>query len=326
MRMPRRARTRLNALEAVARAQLGLVTFDQLLACDLPSSTLRHRTRSGGPWRRVLPTVYYVASGPLDLDQRERAALLYAGSEAVLTGVAALRGHGVEYLPADPGIEPVHLLVPHGQRPRSVGFVLVERTVRRPDPVTTLTLPTAPLARSVVDAARRSLDRRAVRALAAEVVQRRGVGLAELTAEVDAAQIRGTALIRGAVADLRQGVQSAPEAEFRDLVLGSGLPEPLWNPTLLTPDGQFLCRPDGYYEEVGVALEINSLRHHLTPADFEVTQARHARMSAWGILVVPITPGHTRWQGDRVLNDISGTLRAAAGRPRPRVIVVPFTA
>ncbi|MCU0266367.1 MAG: hypothetical protein MUC45_09690 [Actinomycetia bacterium] len=323
--MPRRAGTRLDALEAVARAQLGLVTFDQLLACDLPSSTLRHRIRSGGPWRRVLPTVYYVASGPLDVVQREQAALLYAGDEALITGVAALRRHGVEYLPADPLVEPVHLLVPHDRRPRSVGFALVERTLRLPRPVASHALPTAPLARAVVDAARRTLDRRAVRALAAEVVQRRRVSLAGLGAEVDAAQIRGTALIRAAVGDLRQGVQSAPEAEFRDLILGSGLPEPLWNPTLLTPDGQFLCRPDAYYEDVGVAMEINSLRHHLSPADFETTQTRHAQMAAWGIIVLPITPGRARWQGDRVLNDVSAARRAAAGRPRPLVIVVPFS-
>lgn len=324
--MPRRARTRFDALDAVTRAQLGLVTFDQLVACDLPSSTLRHRTRSGGPWRRVLPTVYYVMSGPLDVDQREQAALLYAGDRALLTGVPALRGHAVVYLPGDPAAEPVHLLVPHDQRSRSVGFVLVERTVRMPEAAAACTLPTAPLARAVVDAARRSLDRRAVRALAAEVVQRRGVSLAELAAEVDAAQIRGTALIRGAVADLRAGVQSAPEAEVRDIIVGSGLPEPLWNPTLLTLGGQFVARPDGYYEDVGVALEVNSLRHHFSVADFEATQARHARMAGLGIIVVPITPAHARREPERMLHDIHSAWKAARGRPRPQVVVLPYAA
>ncbi len=319
--MPRRAGTSFAVIEAIAWAQGGLVTSRQLAEAAVASSTTRHRIRSGGPWRRVLPTVYQVFHGPLTPAQREQAAVLYAGPGAMLTGGAALRRHLVRYLPNDPLETPVHVLVPHTRRPRSIGFVLVERTHRLPAPHQPDPLPTVPLVRAVVDAARRCTERRAVRALASEVVQSGRSSLPDLRDELSVSQRRGSALLRDVLADLEAGTRSAPEAELRDLVLGWGLPEPRWNPTLSADNGRTVFVPDGYYADVGVALEVNSHEHHGYGEAFEATERRQARLAALGILVVPITPYRIRADPSGVARDIGSALRAATGRPRPAVRV-----
>jgi len=317
--MPSRSRTAFARIEDLAWSQGGLVTSRQLGELAVPSSTLRYRIRSGGPWRRVLPTVYQVFHGPLTPAQREQAAVLYAGPDAVLTGLSALRRHGVRYLPSDPLESPVHLLVPHERRPRSVGFVLVERTERLPLVGRGSELATAPLARAVVDASRRCTERRTVRALASEVVQSGRASAAELADELAVSQRRGSALLRDVLTDLASGTRSAPEAELREAVLAWGLPEPLWNPTLATRDGRTVFVPDGYYPEAGVALEMNSHEYHGYGAAFEATEKRQARLAGLGILVVPITPNRLRRDASGVMRDIDSALGAASGRPRPDV-------
>ena len=254
-------------------------------------------------------------------EQRELAGLLYAGDPCCLTGLSALRRHGVRYLPTDD--EQVHILVEHTRRRSSAGFVTVERTLRPPDPVLVSGLPCAPVARALVDAARRLGSRRTVRAVASDAVHRRLCTVDALAEEVAAAQIRGTAVIRETVHDLRLGIRSAPEGSLRDLVIGSGLPEPLWNPTLLTPAGEFLCRPDGYYEECAVALEVNSDEHHRrVREDWERTLARQSRVSATGVLLLPFSPFRLAHEPDGVVGDIADALRARQGVAPPRLVVV----
>ena len=317
--MPSRSRTSFARIEDLAWSQGGLVTARQLAEVAVPSSTVRYRIRSGGPWQRVLPTVYQVFHGALTPAQREQAAVLYAGPDAVLTGLSALRRHGLRYLPSNPLDSAVHVLVPHARRPRSVGFVLVERTERLPASMRGSALPTSPLVRAVVDASRRCTDRRAVRALASEVVQSGRASVADLADELATSQRRGSALLREVLTDLASGTRSAPEAELRDAVLAWGLPEPLWNPTLSTRDGRIVFVPDGYYPEAGVALEVNSHEYHGYGEAFEATEKRQASLAGLGILVVPITPNRLRLDAPGVMRDIDATLRAASGRPRPDV-------
>ena len=317
--MPSRSRASFARIEDLAWSQGGLVTSRQLAEIAVPSSTVRYRIRSGGPWQRVLPTVYQVFHGALTPAQREQAAVLYVGGDAILTGLSALRRHGVRYLPSRPLESPVHVLVPHDRRPRSVGFVLVERTQRLPSVCRASALPTVPLVRAVVDASRRCTDRRAVRALATEVVQSGRASTQELADELSVSQRRGSALLRDVLTDLTSGTRSAPEAELRDAVLAWGLPEPLWNPTLSTRDGRIVFVPDGYYPEAGVALEVNSHEYHGYGEAFEATEKRQASLAGLGILVVPITPNRLRLDAPGVMRDIDATLRAASGRPRPDV-------
>ena len=115
-------------------------------------------------WTRVLPGVHLVDGGMPTRQQREMAALLYAGPDALLTGTSALRHHGVRALGLQDVSddvaerpEPVHVLIPHQRRRLSTGYVRVERTHRFPAVVIRrrgVAMSSVP--RSVGDAARRS--------------------------------------------------------------------------------------------------------------------------------------------------------------------------
>ena len=75
------------------------------------------------------PGVYLTHAGRPADEQREMAALLYAGPSGVLTGAAALRRHGLwAYRPSGEASDqrsPVDVLVPLANRRSDAGFVLV---------------------------------------------------------------------------------------------------------------------------------------------------------------------------------------------------------
>ncbi len=101
------------ALNRILSDQKLVVSRAQALACGMTLDMLRSRIRTGGPWQRLLPGVYLTVTGTPTRVQKEIAALLYAGKDSAITGLAALDRHGVRV--ADSGR--ITLLVP-ANRPR----------------------------------------------------------------------------------------------------------------------------------------------------------------------------------------------------------------
>jgi hypothetical protein len=81
-------------LDALLRHQSGLVTRQQALAAGLSAADVDDRLRRRR-WRPVQPRVYLDADHHLDTEARFRAALLWAGPGAVLSGTAAAWWHGL---------------------------------------------------------------------------------------------------------------------------------------------------------------------------------------------------------------------------------------
>jgi hypothetical protein len=106
------------ALAERLRRQYEAITRQQVLAAGVSRQMLRHRIRAGGPWRRLLPGVYLAVTGAPAADQREMAALLYAGQGSVITGAAALRRQGVRA----PAGEVIDVLIPADRKRNSAGF------------------------------------------------------------------------------------------------------------------------------------------------------------------------------------------------------------
>lgn len=316
--MSLRTQDLLDAVHWVANDQDGLVTAAQLDALGVPRSTLSRRIRTGGQWRRVLPGTYLVSDGPITVAQRERAGLLFAGADAMLTGVSGLRRWGVENLPDDPEKRPVHTLIPASRHRKSAGFVIVERTQAMPRSSSTIeNAPVAPLARCLVDAARRITDRRTTRAMALEPIQRSMVTIDETEYELRHAQRRGSALLRDTLEEARAGVRSAPEAELRHHAMAGGLPTIWWNPTLWTPAGEFVAMPDGIVVESMAVIEVQSRKHHDGDESFAATLSRSARLERHGLLVTHVVPAIMRRDPPATLRAILETHRVALTRPRP---------
>jgi very-short-patch-repair endonuclease len=263
--------------------------------------------------------VYFVHNGTLTVGQREAAAALYAGEGSVVTGAAALARMAMRV----PIPDIIDVLVPHQQRRLSRDFVRIHRTRRMPEQVWhTDGLVWAPAARAVADAARMRGDANYVRALVADAVQQRKCTVQQLAAELQAGPKLGSAALRAALEEVADGILSIAEGDLRKLIKNGRLPEPLYNPRLFVGD-VFLAKPDAWWGEAGVAVEVDSHEWHLSPRDAERTQVRHAAMSAHGILVLHYAPRRIRTQGDAVIAEIRGTLEAGSRRPPLTIRAVP---
>jgi hypothetical protein len=321
--MPRRSTT-LRPDEFAVLCGTPVVRVADLERLGLHQATIAHRCRPGGPWRSLVPGIVLLHNAAPTRTDRRSAGLLYAGPGAVLTGLDALVLHGMRRVPVPSG--PVHVLAPAERRRSGHGLVLLERTDRLPVPVPGR-WPLAPVPRAVLDFGRRSRDRDLVRSAIAEVVQRRWCTPLELGVELADGSRRGSALPRSVLAEVGDGVRSVAEAQARELIGRSTLPRPMWNPRLVDArTNRLIAVPDCWFDEVGLAWEIESHEWHLSPADHDRTLERRVRMTGVGIHVVPHPPSKIVKQGAVVLDELERNLAQAALRPRPGVRAIPARA
>jgi hypothetical protein len=293
--------------------QRGVISRRQALSAGVTPRGLQHRTGPGGPWQRLLPGVYLMTTGEPSRDQLVSGAQLYAGDGSLITGPAALRFYGIRCHDTDL----VDVLVRARSRPASRGYVTILRTRRMPlRRVSSGATRYAPAARCVADALCGMDHLARARTIVASAVQQRKCTLDQLTAEAAARHNKGDAILRRVLAEVLDGIRSSPEGDLRDLIRGSGLPAPMFNPDLYLND-VFLARPDAWWEHAAVAVEVDSRQFHLLPQDWEQTMTRHSRMTAAGILVLHFSPRQLLDEPGRVLQEIAAAL--AAGRPAPAV-------
>lgn len=313
--MPRRSR--VDWVAVAAAAPFDVIHLRDLAQLGVPSSTISSRCAPGGVWVRVLSGVIALTRGVLTRRQRLAAALLYAGVDAMVTGVAACRLYGLRRLPDD---DTVHTLVPHATRRRSQRFVITERTLRLPRPHLRDDVPVAPIHRAVLDAARRMRRLDDVRALLAEAVQRRLTTVVALRRELEEGSGRGTALVRRVLVEIEDGVRSVAESWCRMIVADMpGFPPVIWNANLEHSDGTFLACVDGFVGGVALAIEIQSFEHHADPEAFDETMRRQARLITAGVLLVPVTPRQLRDEPGTVTRLLRAALEQARARPCPAI-------
>ncbi|BEP12812.1 hypothetical protein acdb102_11230 [Acidothermaceae bacterium B102] len=236
----------------------------------------------------MLPRVYGMFPGELSDLQRASAAALYVGSQAQVTGTAALQLYGIRRLPE---ARTVQVLVPVSRVVQDAKFVSVSRVVSPPPTRTIKAIPLAPVARAVVDAARLCTSYDDVLSLASAAIMSRRTTLCAIEDEVARASSRTTVLLRLVLTESRQGSRSVPEAQARALFVLAGLPEPLVNHPIEV-NGERLV-PDFLWP--WFIVEVDSKEWHLLePGSWERTQARRTRLEAGGYHVLPITPQQIR--------------------------------
>jgi hypothetical protein len=245
------------------------------------------------------------------------AALLYAGPGSVVTGHAALRLHRLY----PEGLAEVDVLVAEETRRQSVGFVRIHRTTRMPaDIYSTDLIKFAGPARAAADAARHCTKLDDVRDVVSKVVQKRACGLPDLIAELRAGPSAGSLMLSVALTELGDGVRSVAEADLRRLILASTLPTPMFNAKLYTLDGVFIAMVDAWWDDAGVAAEVDSRAYHISPADQDRDAARHGRLTELGVLVHHFSPQRIKSQGNTVIANLTGAI--ANGRNRPRLPII----
>ncbi len=308
------------ALAPVLERQLGLLSRAQLAEHGVSAAAVRHRSRSA--WRLVLPGVVSLTGLRLDDAQRLVAAQLMCGPRARIAGPTAARWHRLRNVPDD-GL--VHVHVPVNQAARSAAFVRASRT-RRPTPYVLAdgVVSIEPAARAVADAARTTLAPRDAVALVIEAVQSGTVRLAELHHELWAGPRHGSATLRKAVEAAATGAWSAPEHDLLVLVGTSTLlPDPWPNPQLLDGEGRPLPTPDLWFDDVGLAVQVHSARHHQHSADWDRTVRTDSALAEAGVLRLSVTPHEIRTEADAVLRRIERLHGSRSPHDRPAVRMIP---
>lgn len=291
-----------------------MIAAKQLEAIGMARSTISRRCEPGGAWRMLLPGVVLLRNGEPADEQKIQAALLHAGEDSILTGVRALERYGLRNLP---DAEEVHVLVPAERSVADSGFAHIERSRRLPRARVRSGIPTAPVPRAVIDAARRTLDRDGVTAMMAESVQRGFCLPRALADELD--EVRRGSSLRSALVPILGGARSVAEADAWNLWQRSDLPECRWNVKIFDANGNYIAQPDGWCDELAFAWEIDSLGYHAGDDGFRDTLARNARYAAAGIVVLQTLPSRLRSEPGQVVAELRAALDSARLRPRPDV-------
>lgn len=311
--MPPRCPT-VERLPALIAAQDWVIDIDQAERLGL-TRRAAYRRDAVGAWRRLMPGVYLAHPGDPTRRQLLIAALLWAGPGSAIDADDACFFYGVRA--AHPSPDVVRIVVPHDSPARDIGFVRVRRT-RAPIVVArTGLLRYLEPAAAVIAAARMRTDARSVVALLSDAVQRRvTTGDALLHAHVQATP-RNAALTAAALADVRGGARSAPEAEFRRLAEASlVLPPLLYNCLLRLPSGR-LVSPDALAPDSATVHETNGRMAHARSDLFDNMQVRHDHMTEAGLIVVHNSPARIWSRGREVIAQFERIHLRYAGRGLP---------
>jgi hypothetical protein len=282
----------------IGRAEAGRLGFSR--------SAVEHRLRTG-QWRRVLPRTF-LTGDTLGSDDRLRAALVFAGDGALLSGAAALTDLGLRSVgrPAD-----VLVLVPRSTTARSTAWVRIRRTARMPSRAMRPGPARAEAARAVADLALETRRLDDVRALVAETVRRGIVTVEELAFEWRTGPRRHSAHLRQAVDEVGGGAWSAPEARAATLLRRAGLPRFVQNAALVLSSGRRVV-PDFLWPELRAILEIDSDLHHALAGDADRTADRHLWLTTDGYSVIHRTPRQILADEERFVAEIRAWLAARA--------------
>jgi very-short-patch-repair endonuclease len=272
---------RADRIAAVARLQRGRVSHDQLRSAGIPDRTIS-RLAASGFLRRVHNGVFAVGhTAPAPLAD-ETAALLACGPHAVLSHNTAAR---LWKLIPD-GDTSIHVTIRgrHGAKPKGVH---VHRTSRlnRSEVEIVEGLPVTSPARTLIDFAGdadlRTLEYAIEEGLNHDRITERQLGLAAAGANGN----RGAARVRTVLA--QQGepgiTRSMAERRFRELMRLAQLPQPKTNVRL---HGYSV---DAYWPDLGVVVEVQSQKFHLTKAALERDTRKAARLTAAGLTVSYVT-------------------------------------
>lgn len=307
-------------LGRILSAQYNTVARRQLLECGMTRSAVQHRVAPGGRWRIILPGVYAASDGAVTAQQRELAALLYAGRDGVITGPFAVRHYGL----VAAGPDYIDVLVPVNLRRQSIRFVRLIHTTRMPDKVyRTGPIRIVAAARGVADAVRGYRDINDARTLICAAIQRQQCTLSELASELAEGPKRGSALLLRGLRDAATGIWSAAEGELMSLIRRSTLPQPQYNVALYTEDGTFIGIVDAWWQRAGVAAEVESQEFHFSRDGWRNTMARHNQITKHRVQLMHFPPAQIRADGAKVLADLRVAIDNGLAAPPIPIRAVP---
>lgn len=304
--------------------QQGLATVGQLLEAGYTVSAIQWARRT--VWQEPMPRVIAPHQGPLHTDTWLAASGLWAGSHAVLSGARVLALLGVKFK----WRSAMTYVVSDRARARAYRHVALVRSAREPEISKSWGLIRGmKAARALVDAAvyegYAPID---LEHLAIAILQQGLADPDELGRELWMRPMAKVESVFKGLDAFVKGAWSVPEAVLRELIESDGgFPEFTANCRLISPNGELLGTPDGYFEEAGVAVQVHSKQFHSCQDDagrdrWSDTVNRDSDMITTGVVVLPVTPADLYRRPAYVLDKLRKAVEVGLRTPAPRVRVV----
>jgi very-short-patch-repair endonuclease len=278
----------MDAVHALMRRQLGLITRSQALACGLTSRQIE-RLLSSGRWRPVRPEIYALAGTPPSWEQAVLAAVYAGGPDVVASHATAAQLRRLKHV-VDAGLEVVAPLGRHKRLDgvighRSGALFDADKTIYRGIPVTTV-------GRTLVDVSGRLTDRQLGEAV--DDALRRDIlrleDLRQTAGRLGTAPGRSMRRVHQVLARRIPGYDPL-DSDFETRVLrvltSAGLPVPRQQYPV-TLDGQ-LVHLDLAYPEARLAIELDSWKWHGTRSAFDDDRWRDASLAKMRWLTLRLT-------------------------------------
>lgn len=272
-----------------------------------------------GRWQTLLPGVAVTHSGGVTERQRAWAALLYAGSGAVLTGLAALRLDGLTLdAPVFDVLVPAARQVraqPSAAWQRSQGYAggLVRVRAHRVADAAVLVHPHAlpprqRSAASLVHAAAWAPSDRAAETYVAAAVQQGLVTVDLVRAAVELhPRLRRRALVRLVLDEVESGAQARGELDLLRLLRQAGLPRP--DALQRAVRGSGLHYLDAWWERQRVVVEVDGGHHRLVGQwEADLTRSNDLVSRRRDVVVLRFTNGQVRHEPARVVAQLTAVL------------------
>ncbi len=299
-----------------ADRQHGAFSLAQVIATELPATTLKRRLRAG-VWRSLHVGVYAPVGAPPSFAQRCWAALLWAGPESVLSGRTAAFLWSLDGLDREPAVtDDVEISVPRALGLRSQPGLKVRnvRTLDMPDRDAIDGLAVTSLARTVVDLA--GVLGPVALEIALDSALRAGrVSRLTVLWRSNAVAKRGRKGARRlrVLLEERKGIgatsASALETLMRRLTINAGL-APMVSQHRVHDGGKHVARPDFAYPEMKIAIEVDGYRFHAGRRMWAIDKRKRSELVARGWIVIEISYDDITTDPDSV----AGLIRRARER------------
>jgi hypothetical protein len=303
----------IEALELPSPESDRVIRRSDLISAGITHHTLALKCRPGGPWQLLLPGVLLLANSPPTRRQRLRAAVLYAGPDAIITGDEALHEHGLLH----PESMDVHVLISIERRVSTRHYVRVERTKRLPRALNSNGLRFAPPLRAAVDAARHARTPDRQRATLFAPIRAGLCTPEQVRTELNAGAQRGTASLRAMLARPATPVLTSTvhQGWARRVAKQCPMPAPQWNVPVYGEADRPLGVADAWWDEVGLAWDFENQRDGRT-------RARQDAFASAGVITVRTKMPDLRSNPEGVATELTSAFLRAARRPRPTVRAV----
>ncbi|BBZ62756.1 endonuclease domain-containing protein [Mycolicibacterium monacense] len=276
-----------------------IIATEALESGELTRRDLRRR------YTMVYRNVYIRNGLQLTAEDRARAAWLWSGRRATLTGHCAAALLGSRWIPPDAPVE-----IAHSRRPAARGMIARCNTFHDNEVCVVDGIRCTTVARTAYDLGRRLTEQMGVVRIDALL---NATGVAPSTVAAVAARhpgARGIRRLRKTLTLVDAGAESPQETRLRLLIIRSGLPRPVTQIPVHNELGRVVRRIDMGWPDAMVGIEYDGEQHFTNPHDYAADIERLEFLAARGWLIVRVSATQLRHRRAEIIDRVTAARRA----------------